>query len=84
MTKKSRYYSPKISEDIVKMGRKTFKLARNSTNLTTIQLLKRAGITVPPLYHIEKGNPSVALWAYYNVLPGTRYSDDFLKLAADE
>ena len=36
------------------------------------------------LYQIEKGNPSVAIGAYFNVLRVMGLQNDFLKLAADD
>ena len=60
------------------------KLARKRRNLTTIQVSERAGIDRTTLYHIEKGNPSVSIGAYFNVLRVLGLHDDFLKLAADD
>jgi transcriptional regulator with XRE-family HTH domain len=60
------------------------KLARKRRKLTTIQVAERAGIDRTTLYHIEKGNPSVSLGAYFNVLRVLGLQDDFLKLAADD
>ncbi|MCF0072199.1 helix-turn-helix domain-containing protein [Dyadobacter sp. CY261] len=44
------------------------KLARKRRKLTTIQVSERAGIDRTTLYHIEKGNPSVSIGAYFKVL----------------
>jgi len=41
-------------------------------------------LTVLALYHIEKGNPSVSIGAYFNVLRVLGLQDDFLKLAAND
>ncbi|WEK34237.1 MAG: helix-turn-helix transcriptional regulator [Candidatus Pseudobacter hemicellulosilyticus] len=60
------------------------KLARKRRNLTTIQVSERADIDRTTLYHIEKGNPSVSMGAYFNVLRVLGLQDDFLKLAADD
>jgi transcriptional regulator with XRE-family HTH domain len=60
------------------------KLARKRRNLTTIQVSERAGIDRTTLYHIEKGNPSVSLGAYFNVLRVLGLHEDFLKLASDD
>ncbi|PLK42476.1 transcriptional regulator [Emticicia sp. TH156] len=59
------------------------KLARKRQNLTTTQVSERADIN-PTLYHIEKGNSSVSLGAYFNVLRVFGLQDDFLKLASDD
>jgi transcriptional regulator with XRE-family HTH domain len=45
---------------------------------------ERAYIVRTTLYQIEKGNPSVAIGAYFNVLRVLGLQDDFLKLAADD
>jgi transcriptional regulator with XRE-family HTH domain len=60
------------------------KLARKRRKLTTIQVAERADIVRTTLYQIEKGNPSVAIGAYFNVLRVLGLQDDFLKLAADD
>jgi transcriptional regulator with XRE-family HTH domain len=60
------------------------KLARKRRHLTTIQVSERAGIDRTTLYHIEKGNPSVSLGAYFSVFRVLGLQDDFLKLAADD
>jgi len=74
---------PKFQKILEKMG-ENFKLARKRRNLTTIQVAERAGIDRTTLYHIEKGNASVSLGAYFNVLRVLGLQDDFLKLAADD
>jgi DNA-binding XRE family transcriptional regulator len=60
------------------------KLARKRRKLTTIQVSERASIDRSTLYQIEKGNPSVSMGAYFNVLRVLNLQDDFLKLAADD
>lgn len=60
------------------------KLARKRRKLTTIQVAERADIARSTLNLIEKGEPSVAMGAYYNVLRVLGLQDDFLKLAADD
>lgn len=60
------------------------KLARKRRKLTTSQVAERAGISRSTLYLIEKGDPSVAMGAYFNVLRVMGLQDDFLKLAADD
>jgi len=74
---------PKYQKILGNMG-ENIKLARKRRNLTTIQVSERAGIDRTTLYHIEKGNPSVSLGAYFNVLRVLGLQDDFLKLAADD
>lgn len=60
------------------------KLARKRRKLTTTQVAKRAGIDRTTLYYIEKGKPSVAMGAYFNVLRALNLHNDILKLAADD
>jgi transcriptional regulator with XRE-family HTH domain len=74
---------PKFQKTLETMG-ENIKLARKRRNLTTIQVSERAGIDRTTLYHIEKGNPSVSMGAYFNVLRVLGLQDDFLKLAADD
>lgn len=60
------------------------KLARKRRKLSTIQVSERAGINRTTLYQIEKGNPSVSMGAYFNVLRVLGLHHDFLKLGADD
>ncbi|MGD9556234.1 MAG: helix-turn-helix transcriptional regulator [Mangrovibacterium sp.] len=74
---------PKFQKILGQMG-ENIKLARKRRKLTTLQVAERADINRSTLYHIEKGNPSVALGAYFNVFRVLGLQDDFLKLAADD
>ncbi len=74
---------PKFLNVLEAMG-ENIKLARKRRKLTTIQVSERAGIDRTTLYHIEKGNPSVSLGAYFNVLRVLGLHEDFLKLASDD
>jgi transcriptional regulator with XRE-family HTH domain len=74
---------PRFLKILEQLG-ENIKLARKRRKLTTIQVAERAGIDRTTLYHIEKGNPSVSLGAYFNVLRALGLQDDFLKLAADD
>jgi transcriptional regulator with XRE-family HTH domain len=60
------------------------KLARKRKKLTAIQVAERAGIARSTLYLIEKGDSSVSMGAYFNVLRVLGLQNDFLKLAADD
>lgn len=81
-TKKQIIFS-KYNKLLEQMG-ENIKLARKRRKLTTIQVAERAGIARSTLYLIEKGNPSVAMGAYFNVLRVLRLQDDILKLGADD
>jgi transcriptional regulator with XRE-family HTH domain len=74
---------PRFLNVLEEMG-ENIKLARKRRKLTTIQVSERAGIDRTTLYHIEKGNPSVSLGAYFNVLRVLGLHEDFLKLASDD
>jgi transcriptional regulator with XRE-family HTH domain len=74
---------PKFQVVLEQMG-ENIKLARKRRKLTTVQVAERAGIVRSTLYLIEKGDPSVAMGAYFNVLRVLGLQDDFLKLAADD
>ena len=74
---------PKYKTALEQMG-ENIKLARKRRKLTAIQVAERASIARSTLYLIEKGEPSVAMGAYFNVLRVLSLQDDFLKLAADD
>lgn len=74
---------PKYTALLEQMG-ENIKLARKRRKLTTIQVAERAGIARSTLYLVEKGDSSVAMGAYFNVLRVLGLQNDFLKLAADD
>lgn len=74
---------PKFQVLLEQMG-ENIKLARKRRKLTTAQVAERAGIARSTLYLVEKGDPSVAMGAYFNVIRVLGLQDDFLKLAADD
>lgn len=74
---------PKFQVVMEQMG-ENIKLARKRRKLTAVQVAERAGIARSTLYLVEKGDPSVAIGAYFNVLRVLNLQDDFLKLAADD
>jgi len=71
-------------QKILEQMGENIKLARKRRKLTVMQVAERAGIDRSTLYYIEKGNPSVSLGAYFNVLRVLGLHDDFLKLASDD
>ena len=83
MAKKRQIVFPKHKEVLEQMG-ENIKLARKRRKLTTEQVAERADIVRMTLYQIEKGNPGVAIGAYFNVLRALGLQDDFLKIAADD
>lgn len=74
---------PKFQKMMEQVG-ENIKLARKRRKLTTIEVAERAGIDRSTLYQIEKGNSSVSMGAYFNVLRVLGLQDDFLKLAAND
>ena len=83
MRTKKQILLPKLQKIVEQLG-ENIKLARKRRKLTTIQVSERAGIDRSTLYQIEKGNPSVSMGAYFNVLRVLGLHEDFLKLAADD
>ena len=83
MSRKKQTLFPKHLILLEQMG-EDIELARKRGQLTAIQVAERADIVRTTLYQIEKGNPSVAIGAYFNVLRVLGLQDDFLKLAADD
>jgi len=83
MNTKKQILLPVFQKLLEQMG-ENIKLARKRRSLTTVQVSERAGIDRTTLYYIEKGNPSVSLGAYFNVLRVLGLQNDFLKLAGDD
>lgn len=83
MAKRKQTLFPKHLKILERMG-ENIKLARKRRKLTTAQVAERADIVRSTLYLIEKGDPSVGIGAYFNVLRVFGLQDDFLKLAADD
>lgn len=83
MGKKKQILFPKHQKMLEQVG-ENIKLARKRRKLTTTQVAERADIVRSTLYLIEKGDASVGIGAYFNVLRVLGLQDDFLKLAADD
>ena len=83
MKSKKQLLFPKHQKIIEQVG-ENLKLARKRRKLTTIQVAERADINRATLYQVEKGNPSVSMGAYFNVMRVLGLQDDFLKLASDD
>lgn len=60
------------------------KLARKRRKLTAEQVAERAGIHRATLHRVEKGDPSVAIGIYFNVLKVLNLEKDFANLANDD
>ena len=83
MSTRKQIIFPKYQKVLEQLG-ENIRLARKRRRLTTIQVAERAGIDRTTLYHIEKGNSSVSMAAYFNTLRVLGLQNDFLKLAADD
>jgi transcriptional regulator with XRE-family HTH domain len=83
MKSKKQILFPKSEEILAQFG-ENIKLARKRRKITTTQVSERANINRSTLYQIEKGNPSVSMGAFFNVLRVMNLQNDFLKLAADD
>lgn len=83
MKPKKQLLFPKHQKILDQLG-ENIKLARKRRKFTAIQVAERASINRTTLYHIEKGNSSVSIGAYFNVLRVLGLHNDFLKLAADD
>ena len=74
---------PKHQKILEQVG-ENIKLARKRRGFKANQVAERAGIERTTLYWIEKGNPRVAMGAYFNVLRVLGLQDDFLNIAKDD
>lgn len=74
---------PKAQKVLNDLG-ENIKLARLRRKLSTEQISERAGISRSTLWQIEKGAPTVAMGAYFQVLFVLGLEKDFLKLGADD
>ena len=83
MKRKKQLIFPQHQKTLDQLG-KNIKLARKRREFTTIQVAERANIDRTTLYKIEKGDASVSMGAYFNVLRTLKLHEDFLKLAADD
>jgi transcriptional regulator with XRE-family HTH domain len=74
---------PKAKKVLNDLG-ENIKLARLRRKLSTTQISERAGISRATLWQIEKGTPTVAMGAYFQVLFVMGLEKDFLKLGSDD
>ena len=83
MNSKKAIILPKYQKIFDGLG-ENIKLARKRRKLTTEQVSERAGIHRATLHRIEKGDPSVAIGIYFNVLKVLNLESDFSKIAQDD
>lgn len=74
---------PKVQRVLEEFG-ENVKLARLRRKLSMEQVSERAGISRSTLWQVEKGKPTVAMGAYFQVLFVLGLEKDFLKLGADD
>lgn len=83
MKSKKAILLPKYQKIFEGIG-ENIKLARKRRKLTTEQVAERAGIHRATLHRVEKGNPTVAIGLYFNVLKVLNLENDFSKIAIDD
>jgi len=83
MNSKKAIILPKYQKIFDGIG-ENIKLARKRRKLTTEQVSERAGIHRATLHRIEKGDPSVGIGLYFNVLKELNLENDFSKIAQDD
>ena len=72
------------AQKLLEIFGENIKLARLRRKLSAAQVSERAGISRATLWQIERGKPTVAMGAYFQVLFVLGLEGDFLKLAADD
>ena len=83
MSSKKAILLPKYQKIFDGIG-ENIKLARKRRKLTTEQVAERAGIHRATLHRVEKGDPTVAIGLYFNVLKVLNLENDFSKIAIDD
>lgn len=75
--------TPRAKRILNELG-ENLKLARLRRKLSAEQISERAGISRVTLWQIEKGSPTVAMGAYFQVLFVLGLESDIQKIAADD
>ena len=83
-TMKEKFVILPRGQKILRSLGENIKLARLRRKLSAEMVAERAGISRATLWQIEKGAPSVAMGAYFQVLLVLGLEKDFLKLAEDD
>ena len=83
MNSKKAILLPKYQKIFDGIG-ENIKLARKRRKLTTEQVAERASIHRATLHRVEKGDPTVAIGIYFNVLKVLNLESDFSKIAIDD
>lgn len=82
-TKRTAVVFPKHKRVLNVLG-ENLTLAMRRRNITQEMMHKRTGISKPTLRKISKGDPTVSLGHYVNVLAALGLSDDLAKVALDD
>ncbi len=83
MNSKKAIILPKYQKIFDGIG-ENIKLARKRRKLTAEQVAERAGIHRATLHRVEKGDPSVAIGIYFNVLKVLNLESVFSTIAQDD
>ena len=83
MTSKKALILPKYQKIFEGIG-ENIKLARKRRKLTAEQVAERAGIHRATLHRVEKGDPSVAIGIYFNILKVLNLEKDFANIANND
>lgn len=83
MALKKHVVFPKQKKFLEIMG-ENLKLARKRRKLTMEQAAQRAGMDRGTLRQVERGNPSISIGAYVNVLSVYELQEDLLKIAGED
>lgn len=75
---------PAASAKVLPLLGEQLKLARLRRRLSAAVVAERAGISRSTLWQIEKGNPCVAMGAYFMVLFALKLDQDLLLVAKDD
>jgi len=74
---------PSLARILGELG-SNIRAARLRRHLGTVQVAERAGISRQTLHHIERGEPTVGMGNYAQVLLVLGLEKDLLRLAADD
>jgi transcriptional regulator with XRE-family HTH domain len=74
---------PTVAKLLLELG-ENIRLARLRRKLSTEQVAERANISRPTLLSIEKGQPTVAIGSYAQVLFVLNLEKDLLNVATDD
>ena len=72
------------SKAILRQFDENLKLARLRRNITAKLEAERVGISISTLTKIERGDPTVSLGSYMQVLVTLNMANDILKVASDD